>query len=112
MKLEPNPKNAVLPATMQDVIDRLADNCSLSETRRRDLRSPRDVTRKGRAKDRSRRKREMAQLLAAGYGTGAAARLLGVSAPAVSIARSWLEASWRQFQGESNSLSDGHLPRR
>jgi hypothetical protein len=58
------------------------------------------------------RKREMAQLLAAGYGTSAAARLLGVSAPAVSIARSWLEASWQQFQGESNSLSDGHLPRR
>ena len=80
--------------------------------RRRDMGSPRDVTRKGRAEDRSRRKREMAQLFAAGYGTGAAARLLGVSAPAVSIARSWLEASWRQFQGESNSLSDGHLPRR
>jgi hypothetical protein len=79
---------------------------------RRDLRSPRDVTRKGRVEDRSRRKREMAQLLAAGYGTGAAARLLGVSAPAVSITRSWLEASWRQFQGESKSLSNGHLPRR
>jgi hypothetical protein len=46
------------------------------------------------------RKRQMAELLAAGYGTGEVATLLEVTAPAVSIARTWLEASWRAFQGE------------
>jgi integrase len=39
MKLDPKPKTTAVPATLQDVIHRLADNCSLSKTRRRDLRS-------------------------------------------------------------------------
>jgi hypothetical protein len=47
------------------------------------------------------RKRQMAVLLAEGLGTSAVARLLGVTMPAVSIARTWLEASWRAFQGET-----------
>jgi hypothetical protein len=46
------------------------------------------------------RKRQMAELLAQGFGTGEVATLLDVTAPAVSIARTWLEASWRAFQGE------------
>src|SRR5262245_105757 len=37
MKLDLKPKTTAVPATLQDVIDRLADNGSLSETRRRDL---------------------------------------------------------------------------
>ena len=48
-----------------------------------------------------RRKRQMAELLAEGHGTSEVARLLEVSLPAVSITRAWLEASWREFQGES-----------
>ncbi len=47
------------------------------------------------------RKRRMAELLAQGHGTGAVAKMLGVTPPAVSIARTWLEASWRAFQGET-----------
>jgi hypothetical protein len=46
------------------------------------------------------RKRQMAELLAQGCGTGEVATLLEVTAPAVSISRTWLEASWRAFQGE------------
>jgi hypothetical protein len=46
------------------------------------------------------RKRQMAELLAQGFGTSEVATLLEVTAPAVSIARTWLEASWRAFQGE------------
>ena len=46
------------------------------------------------------RKREMAGLLAEGHGTSAVAHRLGVTLPAVSIARTWLERSWRRFQGE------------
>jgi hypothetical protein len=46
------------------------------------------------------RKRQMAELLAQGCGTGEVAALLDVTAPAVSIARTWLEASWREFQNE------------
>jgi hypothetical protein len=48
-----------------------------------------------------RRKRQMAELLAAGHGTSEVARLLDVSLPAVSITRTWLETNWRAFQGES-----------
>jgi hypothetical protein len=44
------------------------------------------------------RKRQMAELLAEGNGTGDVARLLGVTPPAVSLTRTWLEASWRTFQ--------------
>jgi hypothetical protein len=47
------------------------------------------------------RKRQMAELLAQGFGTGEVATLLSVTPAAVSIARTWLEASWRAFQGES-----------
>jgi hypothetical protein len=39
MKLDLKLKTTAVPTTLQDVIDRLADNGSLSETRRRDLRS-------------------------------------------------------------------------
>jgi hypothetical protein len=39
MKLDPIPQTIVSPATLQDVIDRLAGNGSLSATRKRDLRS-------------------------------------------------------------------------
>jgi hypothetical protein len=47
------------------------------------------------------RKRQMAELLAEGHETGAVARQLGVTPAAVSQSRTWLEASWRRFQGES-----------
>jgi hypothetical protein len=46
------------------------------------------------------RKRQMAELLAQGFGTGEVATMLKVTPAAVSIARTWLEASWRAFQGE------------
>jgi hypothetical protein len=46
------------------------------------------------------RKRQVAELLALGHGTGAAARILGVTPAAVSIARAWMGASWCAFQGQ------------
>ena len=45
------------------------------------------------------RKREMAELLAEGHGTGVVAGRLGVTPGAVSQARTWLAESWVQFQG-------------
>jgi hypothetical protein len=39
MKLDLKPKTTAVPATLQDVIDRLMSTSSLSDTRRRDLRS-------------------------------------------------------------------------
>jgi hypothetical protein len=47
-----------------------------------------------------RRRRLTAELLAQGYGTLEVARAVGISAAAVSQARSWLAESWRRFQGE------------
>jgi DNA-directed RNA polymerase specialized sigma24 family protein len=47
------------------------------------------------------RKRQMAELLVLGHETGLVAKLLGVTPAAVSLSRSWLEASWRAFQGET-----------
>ncbi len=47
------------------------------------------------------RRRLTAELLAQGYGTLEVAQVVGISAPAVSQARSWLERSWREFQRES-----------
>jgi hypothetical protein len=47
------------------------------------------------------RKRRVAELLALGHGTGEAAAILGVTPAAVSIARAWLEASWRTFEGQA-----------
>jgi hypothetical protein len=47
------------------------------------------------------RKRRMAEQLAAGGTTGAVARTLGVTPAAVSMARAWLAADWRAFQGEA-----------
>jgi hypothetical protein len=60
------------------------------------------------------RKRKVAELLALGHETGAAACILGVTPAAVSISRSWLEASWRAFQGQParQDVSDGRRPRR
>jgi glutathione S-transferase len=46
------------------------------------------------------RKRQMAELLAEGHETGCVAKLLSVTPAAVSISRTWLEASWCSFQGE------------
>ena len=46
------------------------------------------------------RRRATAELLSLGHGTGEVARELGISAAAVSQARTWLERSWRTFQGE------------
>ena len=57
------------------------------------------------------RKRQMAELLAAGHGTSEVARLLGVTLPAVSLARTWLEASWRAFQGEDERQEVAHVRR-
>jgi hypothetical protein len=58
------------------------------------------------------RKRQMAELLAQGHETGAVARMLGVTSPAVSQARSWLEESWRAFQGETVPAGVAPGPRR
>jgi hypothetical protein len=49
------------------------------------------------------RKRRVAELLAAGETTGDVARVLGVTAGAISQARRSLEADWRAFQGEDDS---------
>jgi hypothetical protein len=46
------------------------------------------------------RRRRMAELLSLGYGTGEVAKELGITAPAVTQARAWLERSWRRFQRE------------
>ena len=52
------------------------------------------------------RKRRMAAYLAAGHETGVVARMLGVTAAAVSQSRPLLAASWRQFQGEEPGISE------
>ena len=49
------------------------------------------------------RRRRMAELLAEGLGTGEVALHLGVTPAAVSQARTWLDRSWGQFQGEASS---------
>src|SRR5262249_52076538 len=46
------------------------------------------------------RRRSTAQLLRQGRGTLEVARVLGITVAAVSQARTWLEKSWRSFQGE------------
>jgi hypothetical protein len=46
------------------------------------------------------RKRQMAELLVMGEETGSVARQLVVTPGAVSQTRTWLESSWRAFQGE------------
>lgn len=58
------------------------------------------------------RKRAMAELLAEGHETGAAARTLGVTPAAVSIARAWLEESWRRFQGQLSAEEAVQRPHR
>jgi hypothetical protein len=57
-------------------------------------------------------KRQFAELLALGHETGVAARMLGVSAGAVSQTRSWLEASWKAFQGQTDPASERPAPAR
>jgi hypothetical protein len=47
------------------------------------------------------RKRQMAELLSEGHETGVVARMLDVTPGAVSQSRTWLELSWRAFQGEA-----------
>jgi hypothetical protein len=58
------------------------------------------------------RKRQMAELLALGHETGVVARMLGVSAGAVSQTRTWLEASWRAFQGQTDPAPERPAPMR
>jgi hypothetical protein len=55
------------------------------------------------------RKRRVAELLALGHGTGEAAAILAVTPAAISIARGWLESSWRAFEGqlERKAAPDG-----
>jgi DNA-directed RNA polymerase specialized sigma24 family protein len=47
------------------------------------------------------KKRRVAELLAEGHGTGEVAKLQGISAGAVSQARTWLHVSWRSFQAQA-----------
>jgi hypothetical protein len=54
------------------------------------------------------RKRRIAEGLAAGRTTGEMARVAGVTPGAISQARAWLEGSWRRYQGEGRSPSEGH----
>jgi hypothetical protein len=49
------------------------------------------------------RKRAAAELLAEGYGTGEAARQLGVSPCAISLDRAWLDRSWVRYQREADA---------
>jgi hypothetical protein len=51
------------------------------------------------------RKRRTAELLAAGHETSVVARMIGVSAAAISQARPSLALSWQQFQGEEPGMS-------
>ncbi len=51
------------------------------------------------------RRRRVAELLAEGHETGVVARMLKVTPGAISQARTWLAASWRQFQGEVATVS-------
>jgi hypothetical protein len=51
------------------------------------------------------RKREAAELLAAGLGTGEVAESLGVTPAAISQDRVWLSRSWDRFQGEAKLMS-------
>jgi len=53
------------------------------------------------------RRRQVAELLAEGHGTGEVARMLGVTPGAVSQARALLAANWRRFQGEAEAESVG-----
>jgi hypothetical protein len=46
------------------------------------------------------RRRQTAELLAAGHGTREVAKEVGVTPAAISQARSWLHANWKKFQGD------------
>ncbi len=50
------------------------------------------------------RRRRVAELLAEGWSTGDVAREMDVSPGAISQARTWLAASWREFQGEAATV--------
>jgi hypothetical protein len=50
------------------------------------------------------RRRRTAELLTEGHGTLEVARFVGVTPAAVSQARSWLARSWREFQGEVETV--------
>ena len=52
------------------------------------------------------RRRRTAELLGEGFGTLEVAKSLGITAAAVSQARTWLERSWGKFQGESPAVSN------
>jgi hypothetical protein len=56
------------------------------------------------------RKRRMAELLAAGHGTGAVALVLIITAGAVSLAHGWLSASWRAFREPAPGATATELP--
>jgi hypothetical protein len=47
------------------------------------------------------RRRNTALMLAAGHGTGEVAKAIGITAPAVSQARTALEQSWGAFQRDA-----------
>ncbi len=53
------------------------------------------------------RRRRVAELLAEGHETGVVAKEMGVTPGAISQARTWLAASWRQFQGQASTDQDG-----
>ncbi len=53
------------------------------------------------------RRRRVAELLAEGHETGVVARMIGVSPGAISQSRTWLAASWRQFQSDESTDRDG-----
>jgi hypothetical protein len=52
----------------------------------------------------SERKRRMAELLVVGEETSTVARQIGVTPGAVIQTRSWLESSWRRYQGETGPV--------
>jgi hypothetical protein len=59
------------------------------------------------------RRRRTAELLAEGHGTLEVAQRVGVTAAAVSQARSWLARNWREFQGDAAATHDcNHRPSR
>jgi hypothetical protein len=59
------------------------------------------------------RNRQMAELLAEGHEPGVVARMLDVTPGAVSQSRTWLESSWRTFQGDDGpgDVSPARRPR-
>ncbi len=53
------------------------------------------------------RRRRVAELLAEGWSTGEVAREIGITAGAISQARTWLAASWQRYQADAPEDRDG-----